>query len=531
MICGTRTNGALALAFVLGLMGCSLPVGLVSLARSTADSMEAATGRVDELEVELRAFVESPDSEGLREYAEREQWDGYLADARSKIESAEAAYNDEVLPLLEQDSYGDERALRSALAKIPPLVEGARESAERWVRRRDLLVKVEEDLDQVLSDCEGALAGLKETLPGLEARAESAKESHPGRAADIDQLVAPLKLLVDSTLEMEGSVAAEIARSRRDGEVDLGVVADSCLQASKRWKEYQEGDPELRAKLSSLDRSFSRTLIDMKQEYSVVVRRESWDSGALYAERHQADFRVESVDPPTFAAFVGAGGAFAVIRSLDSGISLYVSREQWGALGINPTLNWPSGDTAAVFSVADAQVRYFHKYLVQDGGETTETDWTEVDEAMFQANVGNLGMDVESKPYGAFEDEKLTQAAPPGMAYVGNSHYGRWVSDGRGGSVWNWIGPYLFYRTLFGSPMSYGRSEWSSWNRGYRGSRPYYGGTTSAPRWGTRSRTVQTSPKMRGSTFAKSGGFQRPTTTARSAGSISRGGSFGASGK
>ena len=531
MTCGTRITGALAFAIVIGLAGCGLSEGVVTLSKSTADSIEAGTKRVDALEQEYRDFAESPDSASLREYAEREQWDGYLAEARTKIESARAVYEGEVVPLLERDSSGDEYELRSALSKIPPLVAGAGRSAEKWVTRRDRLVRVREDLGQILADCESALTGLKETLPGLEAKAESAKQGHPARAAEIDQLVDPLKRLAASTAGNAGSVAAEINKSKRGGDVDLGVVADSCLEASRSWAEFQEGDPGLRAKLTSLDRSFSRTLIDMKQEYDVVVRRESWDTGTLFSERHQTDFRVDGVAQTTYAALVGVGGPFAVMRSRDSGISLYVTRDQWDALGIDPVSNWPSGDTGAEFRVADGKVRYFHKYLVQEDGETTETDWTEVDEAMFQANVGNLGMDVESKPYGAFDDEKLTQAAPPGMAYVGNPHYGRWVSDGRGGSVWNWIGPYLFYRTLFGSPMSYGRSEWTSWNRNYRGSRPYYGGTTYAPRWGTRSRTVQTSPKMRGSEFAQGGGFRRPSMSARTSGSISRGGSYGASGK
>ena len=210
-------------------------------------------------------------------------------------------------------------------------------------------------------------------------------------------------------------------------------------------------------------------------------------------------------------------------------------------LGIDPVQAWPRGDNAAEYWVEKAEAHYFHKYLVQENGQTTETGWTEVTEELFFKNVDNLGMDVESKPYGSFESEKLTHAAPPGMAYVGNPHYGRWVSDGSGGSVWNWIGPYLFFRTMFGSPVSYNRSDWSNWSRDYRGSRPYYGGSTSAPRWGSKSQTVRTSPRMQGTTLARSGGLRQASTSVRGAGPSSRGvrgsspssrgGSFGTSGK
>ena len=77
-----------------------------------------------------------------------------------------------------------------------------------------------------------------------------------------------------------------------------------------------------------------------------------------------------------------------------------------------------------------------------------------------------------TKPYGAYEDEVVNVAAPPGMAYVGNSKYGEWREDNQGNRFWDWFGPYLFFSTLLHRPYYY--NDWNGWRGGYYGQRPYY---------------------------------------------------------
>jgi len=38
-------------------------------------------------------------------------------------------------------------------------------------------------------------------------------------------------------------------------------------------------------------------------------------------------------------------------------------------------------------------------------------------------------MEILSKPYGYYESEKLKNASPIGINYVGNSKYGEWKKD------------------------------------------------------------------------------------------------------
>ena len=518
------------------LAGCfGLPRDMVELAEARAASIQAETERTDNLEKQYKDFTESPEFETVKRYAERERWSADLAEARAKLKAADTVYRDEVLPMVERDASEDASKLRSALQKIPSLLAGARDSAQKWKVRSDFLAQVADQPAGVLKECEVAMGAFEGAYPGLDSRANEAKRNHSARAEDIDRLTGPLRSLFDASSTAAAAAAGEYRKIGSGGDADLAILGDSCEQVRAHWDEFRKSGPGVEARLAELDRSYSRTLMDMKVEYGLVVRRQSWDERYDYPALHNTDFAISNVDATTFEYLVEARGSLARLSYgwLGSGLRLSygVDKDRWASLGIDPVQHWPRGDNAAEFWVEKADARYFHKYLVQENGQTTETDWTEVSEELFFANVDNLGMDVESKAFGSFESEKLTHAAPPGMAYVGNPHYGRWVSDGSGGSVWNWFGPYLFYRSLFGSPMTYSRNDWNSWSRDYRGSRPYYGGTTSAPRWGSRSQTVRTSPKMRGSTFARGGGLRQASSSVRGAGPRSRGGSFGASGK
>ena len=512
-----------------------LPKALVDEAARTGQLVEDEARRTDTQQEQFASFRESDAYAAVRIYAEREAWGSFFEAARSKIQSAESIFKIEVLPALENDAPEDADAVRAALAKVSQLLVGARASARQWSDRRDFLLDVADRAEELMSECEASLGAMREAYPQLTAAANRAKRGHAARTEDIDRLVADLAGVREPSDEAMAAAAAEFRKRQAGTEFDLAVFGDSCSDIGENSATLLKGVPEVEARLAELDRSYSRTLIDMKVEHDLVVRRESWNERVDYPTPHMLDFRVTNVDAAAFEHLVGIQGSLAKLSGSLFGTRFSMlsgtDEASWNALGIDPIRQWPQSDTDAEYWVQDAESRYYHRYLVQEDGETRETDWTQVTEDFFFANIDNLGMDVESKPYGSFNSEKLTHAAPPGMAYVGNPHYGRWGSDGGGGLIWIWAGRYLFYSTLFGSPMRYGRSDWNTWSGGYRGSRPYYGGSAEAPKWGTKSQSVRTSPRMQGSTFARSGGFRRPPTSVRGAGPSARSTSFGASGK
>lgn len=121
--------------------------------------------------------------------------------------------------------------------------------------------------------------------------------------------------------------------------------------------------------------------------------------------------------------------------------------------------------------------KYYHMYNVivekPDTVLSSTTDWQEVPDVFFSANVDNMGMEIVSK-----KDGKLSKSASPAgyNHYVGNPKYGQWT-ERNGSSFWEFYGKYAFMSSMF-NLMTYPahRSYWNDYRGGgYYGSRPYYG--------------------------------------------------------
>ncbi len=105
--------------------------------------------------------------------------------------------------------------------------------------------------------------------------------------------------------------------------------------------------------------------------------------------------------------------------------------------------------------------------------------WVTVSEETFNKNLDNMGMELLSKN----EDGKISKIpSPPGYNnYVGNKNYGSWQTGSSGNSFWAFYGQYAFMSSMLGmmSSRPIYQSSYNDYNRNYRGSRPYYGSTSS----------------------------------------------------
>jgi hypothetical protein len=280
--------------------------------------------------------------------------------------------------------------------------------------------------------------------------------------------------------------------------------------------------------MAQLYTSYTKILKDMKEDYFVTIKRESWDENSDYYDPRFATYQ-RQVSPELYEALIAED--LDTIATITAGFtgSKFSSKigDRWKELAINPAEHWPGrGHNAAAFWVEDSREAYFHKYLLEQEGETRETDWEPVEPDVYDANFEYLGMAILAKPYGVFEEDRDVQAAPPGMAYVGNDKYGEWKTDSSGNSFWSWYGKYALFSMLFNSrPSYYGYNSWNGWNSGYRNSRPYFGKTQNGfQQYGTSGTAVKQSPGFQSSNFARTGGFRSQTASVRGAASGLRGG-------
>jgi hypothetical protein len=126
----------------------------------------------------------------------------------------------------------------------------------------------------------------------------------------------------------------------------------------------------------------------------------------------------------------------------------------------------------------------------------------------------NLGMAVEHKSTGKYDQESERVAQPAGFAYMAppgqSNQYGHWQRSG-GTDFWVFYGQYALMRDLLFNrdyrPLD--RREYEDYRTYRQRDQTYYGrdtATSSAPKYGTSGTATQ--ERYSGSTFSKSGGFK-----------------------
>lgn len=303
----------------------------------------------------------------------------------------------------------------------------------------------------VIEASKGELAEVKVLAQQAKGVAGVGAKKHPNKAADLESRVKKLNEMIAQEEQCCAVMSANGA--------ELVTAALKSAEAKTKHNEATAFGKDLIAKVGQLDRAYTKTLLDMRADYAVTIGRSSWNNSSDYGEQDY-QFPPVMVSPADFLSIVQVGES-------------EIGSDQVSRLGLNAIDQMPSDHDSTEFWVQDFDEKHYHKYLIFENGNKTETDWLPVDEDDFYENIDNLGMDIISKPYGMYEDESIKEAAPPGFANVGDPKYGTWTNTPQG-RTWNWLPTYFFYRSLYpGSTIYY--NDWDDWNRNYRGRKAYYG--------------------------------------------------------
>jgi hypothetical protein len=462
---------------------CGLPRSLRRGAEAIPSRIAATTAAIADGEREYRRFAASPRYAGYRIYAEREEWARQFESARKQVGEARAAFDRDVVPLVERNRAADNVRLEAQLVTIDRLLAEAVRLTAVPMRRRAYIDDVRVHYRERFKAASDSLARARPLVARVAERAREAKGDFPLRAADIDTRTSAVSGLAAAAEAAFATVAAETARVDAAEAADIVAFDDNVRIVSENTGRLTEEARELTTQLSSLSRSYSKALADMRATYLLTVERWSWDEDDDYPAVHHHAYAAREISGDAFDYFNGLPESLPHIARYTSGlfdrmaVSGGVDEARWTALDIDPREDWPSrSDDTAEFGFR-LSADYFHTYLVTEDATLTESDWQRVDETTFERHVDDLGMDLVSKPYGAFEDEKIVNPTPAGLAFVGNPRYGEWQTDDRGMSFWGWYGAYRLFSDLLGArglPYHYRRDEWDSWSTGHRG-QPYYG--------------------------------------------------------
>jgi len=495
--------------------------------KSTRDFIEAQKKKYDSLSA-------SPDFSAMAAYAAREKWDTAFANATATLARAQAVYDKGLNLTIKQDKPEGEAQANVQIKQVNSVIQEAKNQAkspfERVSRIKAAMTEPRAMETSALASADTILSKVQSLEQGPVAKA---KEKFPGSAAKIMARFAPFSKMADDTKADTDIVKAQY-QAHTAGNADYAAfvtAADAIEQANAT---LSKDGPKFEKDLDQLYQSYTKILEDMKVDYYVTIKRESWDDRSDYYNPAVASF-VRQVSFATFQALTEFEAES--IADLSPGFSGLNFRPRPGlesafkALKIDPVEKWPGpGYNAATFYLDSTQLKYFHKYLKEENGETSETGWEAVNASFYEQNLENLGMAILSKPYGEFEPD--SQAAPPGMAYVGNAKYGEWKKDENGNNFWSWYGRYAFFSHLFFFPPHYySYGSWNRWNTGYRHQKPYYGQTNTGYTYGTRGTRMNQSPRYQNSTFSKTGGLKTASASVRGGASGLRGGGPNSKGK
>lgn len=506
---------------------CGINGDLKRIAESRRQALTQTRSQIVSARDKYDAWKKTTAYDRFARYDKTYGWADQYAAALAEADSAQTIWV-EIEQILDANDPEDEARLRHKISQLDSRLNLALAKSKQPNRQIGVLRALMDDAPTHLAKGGKQVAGMEAIVSDIRPIADQAVADSKAFGWDKEKDIAQRFSRLEG---LAGTAAQALARAKAQYEAadtNYAAMADSLQAVAQKRVELEQAGIHVKQLYSELNRSYTKRLIDMKYFYTVTIGRTSWDDYYDYPTETNYIYSPRQVDEETSQYLSKQSGDIA------SGLRWVRPRipdRMWRSLDIASAERAPSGDDNAVFWVNDTDINYYHRYLIIENGRERESDWEAVDEDLFAANIENLGMDIESKPYGMYASETIETATPPVMAYVGNEKYGRWQKNASGNSFWVFYGRYAFLNAMLGSNRYY-YGDWTDWRRNYRGRSPYYGrNTDGSARYGTMGSTVRNNPKYKSSTFARQGGIKAAPADIRSAAGGVRGRGPGSRGK
>ncbi len=477
----SRMMSGLCFLFLCLVASCGLP-------KDSREQLKQVPVRLAQLQSEIATaksdyatFTSRSEYGFFKPYAEREKWSSQFEAAEKELRALEQLWSESLEPLQKRNKSKDLAEVEKGLVAIDAGAKTIGDQLRFVSTRRQILTRARDEAPKLHAEAKKAYDLSLAGLALLESKIAKARTAFAHRTGAIDDRAKVTRGHYSELANRWVTVDNQFARTKT-GDADYAVFADAATSLHKEAELIGKTEPKLTADLAGLARSYSKTLVDVRADFYLTAGRTSWDNWSDFSTDNDYTYNAVKVEPEVYDYFV----ALPPDKDLATLRKSSVDEAMWNKLGVDKKESFPGGDDDAVFWLADDLVRYYHKYKVEENGQVSETDWIEVDEVAFELHEADLGMTIVSKPSGYFEDESLTQATPPGLAFVGDPAYGKWEQRNDGTSFWAFYGQWRFFNDMLGpSYNGYSRTEWDNWNRNYRGNKSYYGDNEDDPRYGT----------------------------------------------
>ncbi|NQY95353.1 MAG: hypothetical protein HRT43_14400 [Campylobacteraceae bacterium] len=491
-----------------------------------------------------KEFKNSSQYKDVEKYAKRENWEKHFEDTSKLLKSSKELHI-QIFKIVENDDEDEQEKLKKLNKILKTNIDKINTLSPYILKRIKLIKETKKTIDSLQQQ---ALIGFEKTNQLYENTQEvfkKAKVDYPKKISNINEKE---KKFNEMFLISEKNISLlKKEYNKTSSKRDYALYADTYESLSRNNQLIKVAHLSSNKKISELYQSYTRILTDIKIDNFVQVTRSTWNEYAEYGRDSIYKYPASKVSSKVYDYFytleidniAGYNSNFLANNRFTPNIDF----NMWNALKISSSIS--NYHNRGVWWVSKFGQKFYHKYTIIKNNEEIKTDWIEVDNLTFDKNKANLGMEILSKPYGYYEDEKISTAAPAGMSAVGNSKYGEWrerrnTSTGMSGLYWFFLPRYSYYNS-YGSSYYY-QNDYRRYQDSRRRNQSYYGSNYQYGTWGS---NTYSNNRYSSSHYAQSNAadvrasrngkgsqqYKRSTSSIRGTGSSSRGRGPGGGGK
>lgn len=472
------------------LSGCSgLPDGLVQQASVMPTTLSQLQVLIDSQQSNFDNLNQDKEWSFIKPYLEKEQWSKHFKTANDKMNLANDLYNSQILAMLDRDEPEEKTAFSELITQFNAHINASTLAANQSELRFKFLILVRDTTSGIYKKANLEYSNLKSSAKTFINKANKAIADYPQKNDDIKGKIAAHNQIVtigdNSILQIE-------TQFNKKSDIDYAILGDQAVLLTMTLEDLSKYQESTSKKLSSLYKSYTKVLADLRVDYFVVIERATWCEGEYCGNGSTVAYPAIKVDDKMFEYFEALTTETIATERSSFGskrFKLNIPDANWQSLGINKQWNRSRGDNYADYWVAKLYTDTYHKYTVITNDQLSEQSWQKVSNDYFWENYDNLGMALITKPYGYYEEDTLKDAQPVGMATIakptlqngvasGSNQYGEWRHE-NGRSFWHY---YVMYRIF--SPSRYYYNDWYGYSRHSRGT-PYYGRNNQYGTWGS----------------------------------------------
>ncbi len=521
---------------ILLISGCGIPDNLKSRVSMLQGDFKKTESRFLKEVSTYKRFKNSSEYEEFKKYAQKENWQKNIDNVKKTVANAKQI-NTKIKKILDDDREKDQANLMLHMINFKGHIDKIKVEYPKTNKRITFIKDTKDNSDSLLEKANISYENSQQRYVKLKDTLTQVAIDFPKKTADINKKAKTLEDIMGLNKNYILSIEQEF--KKESSKRDYAQFGDSYVGLTQNAILLKTSDEKMRKQFSQLYQSYTKILTDMRSDLFVQVARSTWDGYAEYGSDHPYTYRPSKVTSKVYNYFdaltleniatYGAGWS--------SGFKSNIEKNMWDALKINHSIG---RDNRGVWWVLKMNARYYHKYVLINGENRQESDWVEVKATYFYKNQANLGMEILSKPYGFYEEEKINEASPAGMSLVGNSKYGEWrdknsqtrSSIGSVGLLWFFFPRYGFYSS-YGSPY-YRYNDYRRYSDYRTRRQPYYGSNHQYGTWGSSTysnnryaRSSYAQSHSAGVRAAKSGKgaqqYKKSTSSIKRAGSSTRG--------